>query len=48
MESSTTIRRMMAGNKIIVPDYQCAYSWDTPAEKSDKNTQTDVFISDLE
>ncbi len=48
MEASTTIRKMMAGNKIIVPAYQRAYSWDTPVEKSDKNTQTDVFISDLE
>ncbi len=38
----------MAGNKIVVPAYQRAYSWDTPIEKSDKNTQTDVFLSDLE
>lgn len=48
MEPSTTIRKMMAGNKIIVPAYQRAYSWDTPIEKSDRNTQTDVFLSDLE
>ena len=48
MESSTTIRKMMAGNKIVVPAYQRAYSWDTPIEKSDRNTQTDVFLSDLE
>ncbi|WP_286268883.1 DUF262 domain-containing protein [Thalassotalea hakodatensis] len=48
MEASTTIRKMMAGNKIVVPSYQRAYSWDTPVEKSDKNTQTDVFASDLE
>ena len=48
MEASTTTRKMMAGNKIIVPAYQRAYSWDTPTEKSDKNTQTDVFLSDLE
>ena len=47
MEASTTIRKMMAGNKIVVPAYQRAYSWDTP-EKSDRNTQTDVFLSDLE
>ncbi|MCI5182687.1 MAG: DUF262 domain-containing protein [Candidatus Electrothrix sp. AW1] len=39
---------MMAGNKIVVPAYQRAYSWDTPIEKSDRNTQTDVFLSDLE
>lgn len=38
----------MAGNKIVVPSYQRAYSWDTPVEKTSKNTQTDVFLSDLE
>lgn len=48
MEASTTIRKMMAGNKIVVPAYQRAYSWDTPVEKLDRNTQTDVFLSDLE
>lgn len=48
MEASSTIRKMMAGNKIVVPAYQRAYSWDTPIEKSDRNTQTDVFLSDLE
>lgn len=48
METSTTIRKMLASNKIVVPVYQRAYSWDTPIEKSDKNTQTDVFLSDLE
>jgi len=48
MEASTTIRRMMAGNKISVPNYQRAYSWDTPDKKSTKSTQTDVFLSDLE
>jgi len=48
MEASTTIRKMLAGNEIKVPSYQRAYSWDTPMEKSDRNTQTDVFLSDLE
>ncbi|MCL1463412.1 DUF262 domain-containing protein [Argonema galeatum] len=48
MEASTTIRKMMAGNKIVVPSYQRAYSWDTPVEKTDRNTQIDVFLSDLE
>ena len=48
MEASTTIRKMMAGNEIVVPAYQRAYSWDTPTEKSGRNTQTDVFVSDLE
>lgn len=48
MEASTTIKNMMAGNKIVVPAYQRAYSWDTPKEKSNRNTQTDVFLLDLE
>lgn len=48
MEPSTTIRKMMAGNKMIVPSYQRAYSWETPVEITDRNTQTDVFLSDLE
>jgi len=48
MEASTTIRKMMAGNKIVVPTYQRAYSWDTPFPKSDRNTQTNVFLEDLE
>jgi Protein of unknown function DUF262/Protein of unknown function (DUF1524) len=48
MEASTTIRKMIAGNKIVVPTYQRAYSWDTPFPKSDRNTQTNVFLEDLE
>lgn len=38
----------MAGNTIAVPSYQRAYSWDTPDENSERITQTDVFLSDLE
>ena len=50
METKTTIRKMMANNKIIVPPYQRAYSWDTPIEHTDKNkkTQVDIFLKDLE
>jgi len=48
MEASTTIRKMMAGNRIVVPPYQRAYSWDTPVETTNRNTQTDVFLSDIE
>jgi len=48
MEASTTIRKMMAGNEIVVPTYQRAYSWDTPSLKSDRKTQTNVFLEDLE
>ncbi len=48
MEASTTIRKMMAGNRIVVPAYQRAYSSDTPTKNSDITTQTDVFLLDLE
>jgi len=49
MEASTTINRMLGGNKIFVPSYQRAYSWETPGEniRSNLNTQTDVFLQDL-
>lgn len=39
---------MMANNTIKVPNYQRAYSWETPNEDKDRVTQTDVFLSDLE
>ena len=41
MEASTTIRNMLAGNKIVVPDYQRAYSWDI-------DPQITTFLQDLE
>ncbi|MBE0662823.1 MAG: DUF262 domain-containing protein [Bacteroidales bacterium] len=49
MEASTTINRMLAGNKIFVPSYQRSYSWETPAENQSSNlaTHTDVFLKDL-
>jgi hypothetical protein len=48
MEASTTIRKMMAGNRIIVPSYQRAYSWETPGGNTNSNTHTDVFLTDLQ
>ena len=48
MEASTTIKQMLAGNKIFVPTYQRAYSWDTEFEKSKAPKQVNVFLSDLE
>lgn len=48
MEASTTINKMMAGNKIFVPTYQRAYSWDTETEKGNMPKQVNVFLSDLE
>lgn len=48
MEASTTIKQMLAGNKIFVPTYQRAYSWDTELDKTKPGKQTNVFLSDLE
>lgn len=39
---------MLAGNKIFVPSYQRAYSWDTEFDNSKTPKQTNVFLSDLE
>jgi len=48
MEASTTIKQMLAGNKIFVPTYQRAYSWETGFEESKSSKQhTNVFLSDL-
>ena len=48
MEASTTIKGMLANNKIFVPTYQRAYSWDTEFDKSKTPKQVNVFLSDLE
>lgn len=48
VETSSTIRNMLANNRIVVPAYQRAYAWDTPLEGSTRTSQTQVFLSDLE
>jgi hypothetical protein len=48
MEASTTIKQMIAGNKIFVPNYQRAYSWETETDKNKSKKQVNVFLSDLE
>lgn len=48
MEAATTIKKMLAGNKIFVPTYQRAYSWDTELDSSNPPKQVNVFLSDLE
>ena len=48
MEASTSIKQMLAGNRIFVPTYQRAYSWDTEFEISKMPKQVNVFLSDLE
>lgn len=48
MEASTTIKNMIAGNKLFVPSYQRAYSWETENDTSKPKKQVNVFLSDLE
>lgn len=48
MKSFTTIKEMVAGNKIFVPSYQRAYSWETELENSNSPKQVNVFLTDLE
>ena len=45
MEAKTTIKDLLAGNRIIVPDYQRAYSWVT-TEKNDSG-HVNIFLNDL-
>ena len=48
MEASTNIKAMLQGNKIFVPTYQRAYSWDTEIIPRNVPKQVNVFLSDLE
>ena len=48
MKSLTTIKEMLQGKVIKVPNYQRSYSWETPSKKSTRKTHTDVFLFDLE
>ena len=48
MKASTSIKQMLAGNRIFVPTYQRAYSWDTEFESSKTPKQVNTFLSDLE
>lgn len=49
MEASTTVNKMLAGNKVFVPTYQRAYSWETPSDDNSRNTKThtDIYFQDL-
>jgi hypothetical protein len=48
MDASSNVKGMLYGNKIRVPNYQRAYSWDTPSSTFNRSTHTDVFLKDLE
>ena len=47
MEASTTVNKMLAGNKIFVPTYQRAYSWDTEFDKSKTQKHVNVFLTEI-
>lgn len=48
MEASTSVREMLANNRIFVPTYQRSYSWDTVTENDNSLKQTQTFLIDLE
>lgn len=47
MESITSIKKMLKEGRIIVPDYQRAYSWEVRKDGGEP-LQVDVFLSDIE
>ena len=47
MSDSLNIEKMIREKKIIVPDYQRAYSWET-SQDGKENKHTNVFVCDLE
>ena len=47
MEATTTIKKMLKEGRIVVPDYQRAYSWDADL-KGEKQLHVNVFLADLE
>jgi uncharacterized protein with ParB-like and HNH nuclease domain len=48
MDAPKTIREMLSGNRIFVPSYQRAYSWDTEFNKEKSPKQINVFFSDID
>ena len=43
-----SFKKMVSDKKIVVPDYQRAYSWDTEYNKNKSTKRINVFLSDLE
>ena len=43
-----SFKKMVAGNKIYVPDYQRAYSWEAEFDRNNSRKRINVFLSDLE
>ena len=47
MNTQTTIGDLLDANKIFVPPYQRAYSWDTELEKNKPPKHVNTFLADL-
>jgi hypothetical protein len=48
MESLISIKQMLAGNRISVPDFHRPFLWDVQFDKSKNPSQINLFLSDLE
>lgn len=48
MDSSTTIKGMLSGKTIVVPDYQRSYSWRTATDQGTSPKEVNQFLIDLE
>ncbi len=44
IEASTTIKHMLAGNKILVSTYQIAYLWDAETDINNVPKQVNLFF----
>lgn len=47
MDALTNIYKMIATNKIYVPNYQRSYSWDTQNNDNKQLLHVNTFFSDL-
>lgn len=48
MIPKTSNKSILSGNKIFVPNYQRAYSWDTDLSSKVSTAHVNTFLSDLE
>lgn len=46
METLNTVKKMLKESMIYVPNYQRAYSWDSPC-RDERNSQVAVFLDDI-
>ncbi|WP_300345263.1 DUF262 domain-containing protein, partial [Fusobacterium sp.] len=48
INNKMTLKEMILGSKIFVPQYQRAYSWEVKSEKESRKKQVDLFLYDIE